>query len=78
MIKLALLIACVVGPHGEPTCPPHQVFARYITGAEDFPSLAACLEQRDLIRMQANVFVLSAECTGPQGLAAPDSMRLVR
>lgn len=46
-------------------CQPHQQFDKYNGDQTDiyaFPSQAACIERRNLIREQANVFVLSAEC----------------
>ncbi len=58
-----MLILCT----SDVVCAPHQQMAtqyRDSTGGEVtvFPSQAACMERVNLIREQANVFVLSAGC----------------
>lgn len=56
-----MLILCVPTPNA---CLPHQELGinDFDNHTETFPSQAACLERRDLIREQANAFVLSVDC----------------
>lgn len=65
---LALCTSNVTGgpfPADPPVfCKPYQTLETMSPGDDStaFPSFAACLERRDLIREQANAFVLNAEC----------------
>ena len=75
MITLVIVVACAVGPLGQP-CAPHTQYliTQHQDSGRPFSSLADCNALRDLIIRQRNLFVVSSQCVS--GLLPASGLRV--